>query len=871
MNETLIEKDIFAPPVPLANIAAVCDEGKAQLPDHLVQLPGGQWGLWRWFGVRGTGFPVEQVLKLAVPECALAADRLLEAQGQVERVQQETLDALRRDLTGADAARRAALLTAIQTLKKAKLPKSLNFEGAGQRALDDFRSLRTGLDAARSDFEQQYGAATDKVSQSILDVIRQERFRCAVTWQNRQAIHTSINPLLRKPQIPAARGSKQRQHEEMVASYLQRYCVKNDTIGFFGPMGWGRFSTEGPTIEAAPGQSLLAMRHVRFEAWCIDTVAAKLAEKKSLRPWMTPRRLPHIRVEGTTLYPGNGQASKISPKLAVVLHACNGQRTAQQIAVGLTKVPKISFRTEEVYALLEELQSQSFISWTLEIPADLHPEQYLRVLLERIEEVGLREECLALLNELDGARHNVSRSADDPLKLDQALAELEAVFTRITGQAPTRNHGQTYAGRTLVYEDCRRDIEIHIGPDFLNTLGPTLSLLLTSARWLTFEAGKLYRKAFLEMYRQLVKKSGSTVVEALAFVLSLNALFNASDDGYAMVETILSDFHRRWSSLLVLPAGERRVEFSCAELRERVMELFDAPHPGWASGLYHSPDLMVITDGEEATRRGDYRLVMGELHIAANTLKNSCFVAQHQDPNELIRMYDADLPEPRLHPISSKPFIHSRVFPMMHSDKGFRLLCTNDAYSSPEQKTLPISSMVVEEVAGELVLRTRDGQHSFEILEACASIVVSQVIQRFNLMGTQAYNPRISFDRVVVCREAWRFSPSEMAFAGEKKESKRFLGARSWMRAHGLPRFVFVKVPVEVKPFYVDLESPIYIDILAKMVRRTIENGEPDALVNVTEMLPQAQQTWLYDAEGQRYTSEIRCIAVDPTMRRTSF
>jgi hypothetical protein len=32
-------------------------------------------------------------------------------------------------------------------------------------------------------------------------------------------------------------------------------------------------------------------------------------------------------------------------------------------------------------------------------------------------------------------------------------------------------------------------------------------------------------------------------------------------------------------------------------------------------------------------------------------------------------------------------------------------------------------------------LRTRDGKQSFEILEACATTMVSQVIQRFGLFG----------------------------------------------------------------------------------------------------------------------------------------
>jgi hypothetical protein len=41
------------------------------------------------------------------------------------------------------------------------------------------------------------------------------------------------------------------------------------------------------------------------------------------------------------------------------------------------------------------------------------------------------------------------------------------------------------------------------------------------------------------------------------------------------------------------------------------------------------------------------------------------------------------------------------------------------------------------------------------------------------------------------------------------------------------------------------------------------EQGEPGALLSVTEMLPEPQDTWLCDAQGNRYTSEFRCIAVE--------
>jgi hypothetical protein len=78
-----------------------------------------------------------------------------------------------------------------------------------------------------------------------------------------------------------------------------------------------------------------------------------------------------------------------------------------------------------------------------------------------------------------------------------------------------------------------------------------------------------------------------------------------------------------------------------------------------------------------------------------------------------------------------------------------------------------------------------------------------------------------------------------------------------------MPRFVFIKTPVEMKPCFVDFDSPIYIDLFLKLIRRTREQGPDDSLIDVTEMLPTPDQLWLQDRQGRRYTSEFRLVALD--------
>jgi len=94
-------------------------------------------------------------------------------------------------------------------------------------------------------------------------------FREAVTWQNRAAMRNAVGKVAAGS--PAA-GSDQRRREEVVASYWQRYCAKNDTIGFFGPLAWGRLADDGPAIQVRCGQ-LISERTVHFEAWAMQALA----------------------------------------------------------------------------------------------------------------------------------------------------------------------------------------------------------------------------------------------------------------------------------------------------------------------------------------------------------------------------------------------------------------------------------------------------------------------------------------------------------------------------------------------------------------------------------------------------------------------
>jgi hypothetical protein len=162
-----------------------------------------------------------------------------------------------------------------------------------------------------------------------------------------------------------------------------------------------------------------------------------------------------------------------------------------------------------------------------------------------------------------------------------------------------------------------------------------------------------------------------------------------------------------------------------------------------------------------------------------------------------------------------------------------------------------------------LMAKTRDGKFCLRALDLVGGLLGQQAMDCFRAISFRRHIPRISLDSLIIKRESWRFSPEEMQFASCAGAAERFLQARNWARAHGIPRFAFYKVPIEKKPAYLDFDSPIFVDIFSKMIRRTVDAALPRARVDLSEMLPLFDQTWLTDLSGRRYTSELRFVAVD--------
>lgn len=827
-------------------------------PPHLVELAGG-FRVWRCLRLRGAGFPASMPGELATPGAAHAIDRAFELEGEAAAARVAAIEACAAALEEADGAVRAELVRTLRRLRRGQALEATQPAAAGlppevERAQAIERERAAAFDEAARGYDTERAHA----AVALRNVARDPLFREAITWQNRDLLGRALDPLLRTE--AGATDKETRQRELLVARYLQRYALKNDTIGFFGPVGWGSFAEIDEAVRAEPGPSLLAGRAVYFEHWAVDALAARLGAEAELRPSLAPRRMPKLRVEGRALTHPIDQTTIIDTQSATLLAACDGVTPARELARRLATDPSLEFEGEgEVLYLLEDLAERGFVTWTLEVPAgDGRPEEHIRRALHSATDGPAKGAALAALDELCAGRAKVSAAAGNTAALAGALDELSATFTRLTGQPHARRGGQTYAGRGLCYEDCRRAVDLQVGRPLLERLAGPLSLLLASARWYTWSIATKYRAVFEGAYQALRLESGSPRVDLQRFRKAVDPHFaGRQSEPTPIVAEIARELRRRWTEIFAADPSANAVSLATSALAPRVWATFDAPHPGWPLARYHSPDLLLGAASPEALRAGDYSVVLGELHVSANTLLTRMALEQHPEPGLLASFRDVDLPtpgvatvEPKSHATRADHFSTAAhdVHVELGETRSFR----------PRDRVVAIADLVVEQgEGGDLVVRTRDGARSFDVVAFFEQDLMFACLGHFGLLAPAPHTPRVVVDSVVVARETWRFDASDLAPLNATTPFARFAAVRRWARRHGLPRHCFFKLPTEPKPCYVDFESAVYVEMFARMAAGA--SG-----LACSEMLPRADEAWLLDADGRRYTSELRIAAVDP-------
>ncbi len=706
-------------------------------------------------------------------------------------------------------------------------------------------------------YRDAYADATDSVSRALTGIAADPSFREAIAWQSPHLLSTCVDKLT-SPAAGAA-NSKWRQRLLTTASYVQRYAVKNDSIGFFGPIAWATVTDSAPALTVHIGQELLARRTVYFEWWAIDAVARAMSDDPAGWPRWHLRSAPQNRLCDRTLITSNGKHLALTEEEALLLRECDGRRSLKTI--------QREFASElDLIPAALSLAERGLLLHDLDVPVSATPEDALAALLALQPDHPHAEERRSALDELLELRSAVADAAGDADRVITALDALGTAFERISGELPTRRPGQHYAGRTVVYEDTTRDMTIELGQPVVDFLAEPLELLLIAARWLSCRAAELFDARFSDIFDRLCARTGKDHVPlASLYSAATPDLFFSMREPPPLVDTLVREFGDKWSKVLAVDELSTRHHVQAADIKAVVEAEFASGDVPWSSAVHHSPDLMLVADSPEAVNRGDFLAVLGELHVAVNTMESRLFVAQAEDQAGLLRAAEHDHGDRRVVSLPSKESsqVNSRTYPAALLSSRFTYWSQHPDPSVSPGRIVPAGALRVVREGTRLVVRSDVDGRRFELVEMFGEAMSGAVLNSFRMLPSAPHRPRVSIDRLVVSRESWTFDALDLTWAALGDAAARHHAAWSWRRTHRLPERGFYRVPVEDKPIYLDFGSPVLVDLFARALRRTVR-ADVGTTVTFSEMLPDLDGTWLRDSRGRRYTSEFRLVLVDP-------
>ncbi|MCK1819655.1 lantibiotic dehydratase family protein [Streptomyces sp. XM83C] len=738
------------------------------------------------------------------------------------------------------------------------LLRSAGFPVSGLDLLGGPRAARAAVEAGTGDtasdtFRAAYRADTDAEAERLARLATDDRVRTAIAWQNRTVYRILDSLAARK-----GKESKRRQRERTLAMYWLRYCAKADTIGFFGPGAWITVGRGRRALDLRHGPSLTSRSRTFFERWTVAALADWMTAQPGARWWFPPMLRPDVHLDGDRLLLPGGRTLRLREDDVAVLRLADGDRGGQAITDALVATAGWDPATaqQRVRKVLDRLLKQRVLTWDANIPVDVRAEQVLRRRVAGIGDPELFVRCETILTELDRLREEIDR-AGSAEELVAALDRLDDFFVTTTGQDASREEGKAYAGRTLCYQDSLRDCALDLGGDFLDTIARPLALVADAADWFGNRLAELVETEVAALVRRAAaRRPGGKVSLADVWPQVLGLFWG---DKATPVHTATRELAEKWRQVLDLdPAApaSRPVRLGTADVEHRIREVFATGPVGSPHLAVHSPDLQVVAASPEAFDAGDYTVVLGELHACLATL-DLPFLDWTCDSGSLRDKVNEAIDAPRLVPLLPVEWKRNsgRMVPAPIG-AGDRLIGFTRAPYDDRTRVDPATAITLTETDGTVTATTPDGRNWSvgELLAVPVSIIAADA---FKIGLDREHAPRVLLDDLVLFRETWRLPAAGVPLPDKADRERDYLAVRRWVAEHALPDRLFVKFPEETKPSLVDFTSPTLVLTFANLVRAA-RRLDPGAVVTLSEPLPAPDDSWLTDADGERYVSELR-------------
>jgi hypothetical protein len=623
-------------------------------------------------------------------------------------------------------------------------------------------------------------------------------------------------------------GSKPRQLARTLALYLQRVAAKGDTISRFGPSGWGRIGDgEGLRLDPVPG---IAARRVEVERWVVTALIEVMNADPELRAEVCPRTHPDLYID-----PGDPDAALVA--------RCDGASPAHQLGDP---------------AALARLAERGSIIWELERYAvDVSPLASLIGDVESWRAAPLRTRWLARLSKLRDLASAFGAADVSARRLD-VLASFRAELADL-GVAQRERGRALYAAANPINENCFREYHCELGrrtaDRVVADVAPWLDLFRDAYRLSVARAFARYRELVVAAPRPRGRLSyADLLVHARTHGLAIE------DDKslVAIGRDTFAEIRRAFGAALEPRADAAEIALTAADCHV-VRAQHDLPPGGELADP--SIDLQLAAGSLADVAAGRCTWVVAELH-------QPLLPMQHV-------LYWSCPDKPALHAAMAEAVAH-QPFAVRGSLAEQPVHVAGEAVFA----ALPRATLVhrgrpkpgwsaVRPADAEVVL---DDEHRDIRLRDPSGSDLGSLVRGFrHMMGMHPFFPferaphasRLRLGDVIVQRRAWHVTSTELGEPRPVGVAGAFVRAVERLRGdRGVPRWVFVRPSAashaqrlrtddmyardkDLKPFYVDLESVVFLDILERRLRKY---GE----LVLAEMLPAPDQLVWASTEGRR-------------------
>jgi Lantibiotic dehydratase, N terminus len=648
---------------------------------------------------------------------------------------------------------------------------------------------------ARAVFDGQRAAARARLH----ELLRREEIQAAIFLSNPTVYEGMLASVLGRP-VTEDRSSVRRA-ERQLYTYVQRLCAKNETTSTFGPMGYGQCDDgSGLRVSAVPTPRIVALSR-----WTLEEIARCVAREPELRhdiPW-------HANLLATQ---PRGLDDR-SVQLLDELREAPGAVTQLGARLGL--------ESAEVVARLRPLVAAG-LGWRgLLFPAErISGAEGLRDAILRLPPGQARDrwrdELDALMTLCDQFRDSGAAGRS------RLLAEMERRFTEATGVPARRRAGQVYADRLMLFEEAASPFRIAIGRD----IAEAIERIVSPALELGLAAGRREQAAYRQAMTKLVEDAGGSL--PFTEYAEKGAIQVPAGSGFAE------------ATRLRIAAGPQS-EGTVAP---------DALGPANPDEAYALPDLCLRAPGPAAVT-GLPEIVVARMHH--HLLLPGWLTTFHDAPAAIEAQVSGWL----------ATGFGQRTLALATSrrNKGFyrwpgrrMLVAPVDHEGRPGGESARDARVVVT-ADGELTLLDGQGRPAF-LYPMLADLtgyppiaaLTPGLVSHPAVEVAEGIPARVLVGKAVLQRRRWELDLSALAEASSPWES--FIALRRIALDAGLPRFCFLRVGSERKPYCIDTGSHFAADLVSYLARR-------DPRARAEEMLPGPDELWLQDERGH-YTSELR-------------